>query len=180
MKILVHFANGFEEIEALAPVDIFRRAGYNVTMVSVTGKKEVTSSRNVTIIADALIEDVDYSDANLIVLPGGAPGTQNLDKSELLKKKIIEHNNNGKLLGAICAAPTILGKMGLLKGLKATCYPGGENDLLGAIVQNERLVYDRNIVTAKGAGVSLDFGFKLVEILDSKEKAEEIRKKMIA
>ncbi len=180
IKVLVFFATGFEEIEALAPVDILRRAGYDVTMVSVLDQIQVSSSRNVTVVADATIDEVDFLDIDLIVLPGGAPGTQNLDKSSKLKELIISHYKSEKLIAAICAAPTILGKMGLLQGLNACCYPGCEADLIGANVLDDRLVVDRNIVTARGAGVSVDFGLKLVEILDGKVKADELRKKMIA
>jgi 4-methyl-5(b-hydroxyethyl)-thiazole monophosphate biosynthesis len=178
-KIYIHFADGFEEIEALAPVDILRRAGCEVTMVSVMNRKEVTSSRGVKIIADKLFEEVDYNEADMLVLPGGMPGSKHLDKHEGLKNKLVEHNKNGKWLAAICAAPMVLGHLGLLKGKHATCYPGNEPDLIGAIFTDKPVVKDGNIVTAKGAGVSVPFGLTLAEVLVGKEKSNEVAKKMM-
>lgn len=178
-KIFVHFADGFEEIEALAPVDILRRAGCEVTMVSVMGRKEVSSSRGVKIIADKLFEEVNYAEADMLVLPGGMPGSKNLDEHRELKAKIQEANKDGKWLAAICAAPMVLGHLGILKGKKATCYPGNEPDLIGATHTGASVEKDGKIITAKGAGVSVKFGLALVEALAGKEKADEIKAKMM-
>lgn len=179
-KVYVHFADGFEEIEALAPVDILRRAGCEVTIVSIMGRKEVSSARNVKIVADKLFEEMDYNEADMLVLPGGMPGSKNLDEHKALHQKLMAHNEKGKLLAAICAAPMVLGHLGLLQGKKATCYPGNEKDLIGATVTGNGVERDGNIITGKGAGTSLQFGFLLVEALISKEKADEIKAKMMA
>jgi 4-methyl-5(b-hydroxyethyl)-thiazole monophosphate biosynthesis len=178
-KVYIHFADGFEEIEALAPVDILRRAGCEVTIVSIMGHKEITSSRGVKIIADKLFEEMNYAEADMLVLPGGMPGSKNLDEHEGLKIKIMEANKNGKWLGAICAAPMVLGHLGLLKGKKATCYPGNEPDLIGASCTGKSVEKDGNIITSKGAGVSIQFGLALAEVLVGKEKANEVKIKMM-
>ncbi len=178
-KIFIHFADGFEEIEALAPVDILRRAGCDVTIVSMMGRKEVTSSRGVKIVADKLFEELNYAEADMLVLPGGMPGSKNLDEHQGLKDKIVEANKSGKWIAAICAAPMVLGHLGLLKGKKATCYPGNEPDLVGATVTGAAVEMAGNIITAKGAGVSVQFGLSLAEVLVGKEKADEIKAKMM-
>jgi protein deglycase len=178
-KIFVHFADGFEEVEAFAPVDILRRAGCEVTMVSITGKKEVTSSRGVRVIADKLFEEMNYNEADMLVLPGGMPGSKNLDEHNGLRTKLTEANNQGKLLGAICAAPMVLGHLGLLKGKIATCYPGFEPDLLGATCTYKGVEKDGNIITAKGAGVSIQFSLALTEALFGAAKADEIKEKIM-
>src|SRR5690554_5279704 len=130
--VTVHLAEGFEEIEAVSIIDVLRRAGIETLIVSVTGKKEVTGSHNITITADSLFEDIDYSQIKMIVLPGGMPGAQHLKEHDALGKQIIKFNNEGKPVGAICAAPIVLGGLGLLKNKKATCYPGFEEQLEGA------------------------------------------------
>jgi len=177
--VYIHFADGFEEIEALAPVDILRRAGCEVTIVSIMGKKEVISSRGVKIIADKLFEEMNYKEVDMLVLPGGMPGSKNLDEHEGLKKQLLEANKNGKWLGAICAAPMVLGHLGLLKNKNATCYPGNEPDLIGAKSTGKSVEIDGNIITAKGAGVSIKFGLALAEVLVGKEKANEVKSKMM-
>ena len=178
-KVLIHFANGFEEVEAITPVDVLRRAGCEVITVSVTGKKEVTSTRGVTVLADKLFEEVDYSQADLIILPGGQPGSDNLNKHEGLKKQIRAFHDQGKLISAICAAPLVLGSMGILNGKRATCYPGVESRLTGATCTGNAVEIDGNIITGKGPGVALKFSLTLVEKLVDKAKAEELKKAMI-
>jgi protein deglycase len=178
-KVYIHFADGFEEIEALAPVDILRRAGCEVTIVSIMGRKEVTSSRGVKIIADKLFEEINYAEADMLVLPGGMPGSKNLDEHEGLKLKLLEHNKNGKWLAAICAAPMVLGHLGLLKGKQATCYPGNEADLIGATCTGKSVEKDGKIITGKGAGVSIQFGLTLAEVLVGQDKADEVKNKMM-
>ena len=178
-KIFVHFADGFEEIEGITPVDVLRRAGCDVTMVSVTGNRMVKSSRNVVIQTDMLFEELDYELADMLVLPGGMPGSKNLDMHEGLKNELLIADRKGKWIAAICAAPMVLGHMGLLQGRKATCFPGHEKDLIGATSTGKSLEIDENFITAKGAGVSLKFSLCLVEMLLGKEKAQEIKTKMM-
>jgi 4-methyl-5(b-hydroxyethyl)-thiazole monophosphate biosynthesis len=178
-KIFVHFADGFEEIEALTPVDVLRRGGCEVTMVSIMNRKEVTSSRGVKIIADKLFEEVNYSDADMIVLPGGMPGSKNLDEHKGLQSKILEANKGGKWIAAICAAPMLLGHLGILKGKTVTCYPGNEPDLIGANCTGKAVEKDGNIITSKGAGTSLKFSLTLLEAMEGKQKADEVKEKMM-
>jgi protein deglycase len=178
-KVYIHFADGFEEIEALTPVDVLRRGGCYVTMVSVTGNKQVKSSRGVTIIADKLFEEVNYAEADMLVLPGGMPGSKNLDEHKGLQSKILEANRNGKWVTAICAAPMVLGHLGILKGKTATCYPGNEPDLIGATCTGKAVEIDGNIITSKGAGTALKFSLALLEALEGKQKADDVKEKMI-
>jgi 4-methyl-5(b-hydroxyethyl)-thiazole monophosphate biosynthesis len=177
-KILIHLADGFEEIEAIAPIDILRRGGCDVLTVSVMGRKEVTSSRGVTVVADTLFSANSYHDAEMLVLPGGMPGTKNLKEHSGLREMLLKAYDSGKWLAAICAAPTILGSLGLLKGKKATCFPGMENELTGAIVTQNFVEQDGKIITAKGAGVATDFGFALLKCIKDEKTAQEVKAKM--
>jgi 4-methyl-5(b-hydroxyethyl)-thiazole monophosphate biosynthesis len=179
-RVIVHFAEGFEEIEAITPVDVLRRAGCEVITVSISGKREVTSKRGVTIIADKQFQEVDYEQADMIVLPGGQPGADNLNKHQGLKKNIVRLNDQGKFVAAICAAPLVLGSAGILKGRKATCFPGTEPHLTGAITTGNAVEVDGNIITGKGPGVALAFSLILAEKLVGKEKTDDLRKAMIA
>jgi len=173
-KVFIFLATGFEETEAIAPIDILRRAGLEVEIVSVTSQKEVTGSHGITVVADSLFEDADFSKGEMLILPGGMPGAKNLSEHAGLKKVIIEYNDNGKYISAICAAPMILGGMGLLKGEKAISYPGYEEYLLGAQVTEERIVVSGKFVTGKGPGTAIEFALKIVEILKNKSVAKEI------
>ena len=179
MKVLIHFANGFEEVEAITPVDVLRRAGCEVITVSVTGKKEVTSTRGFTIIADKLFEETDYLTADALVLPGGQPGADNLNRHEGLRNQIRAFQEKGKIIAAICAAPLVLGSAGILKGKKATCYPGVESKLTGATCTGNMVEIDANIITGKGPGAAMQFSFALAEKLVGKSKTVELRKAMI-
>lgn len=174
MKVFVFLADGFEEIEAIAPIDIFRRANIDVTTISISDQKLVTGAHNISVLADRLFSETDFSENDLLYLPGGMPGTKNLDNHEGLKKLLQKQANKNKNIAAICAAPSILGKMGLLNGKEAICYPGFENQLTGAILSNEKLVKSTFISTAKGAGVALQFALKLVEDLKGKQTADKI------
>jgi 4-methyl-5(b-hydroxyethyl)-thiazole monophosphate biosynthesis len=178
-KVLIHLADGFEEIEAITPVDVLRRAGCEVITISVTGKNEVTSARGVTIVADKHFVEADYEHADLILLPGGQPGSDNLNRHEGLKKQIKTFHEQGKMIAAICAAPLVLGSTGILKGKKATCFPGTEPRLTGATCTGNTIEVDGNIITGKGPGVALKFSLTLAEMLVGKAKADEIRKAMI-
>jgi 4-methyl-5(b-hydroxyethyl)-thiazole monophosphate biosynthesis len=178
-KVLIHFADGFEEIEAITPVDVLRRAGCEVITVSITGKNEVTSRRGVIVIADKHFVEADYEQADMIVLPGGQPGADNLNHHEGLKKQIKALHEQGKMIAAICAAPLVLGSTGVLKGRKATCYPGTEPQLAGATCTGNAVEVDGNIITGKGPGLALKFSLTLVEKLLGKAKADEVKSAMI-
>ena len=173
-KIGIFMADGCEEIEGLTVVDIVRRAKMEIVMISVTGKKEVTSSHGVTFLADVLAEETGYEDLDGIVLPGGMPGTTNLKEDENVRKAVQEAYDDGRYVAAICAAPTILADMGLLKGKRATCYPDMESEIEDAYLTGAPVATDENIITSQGVGTAIDFALKLIEVLISEEKAVEI------
>jgi len=179
MKVYMHLAEGFEEIEALSVVDVLRRAQIETDTVSVTGKKEVTGAHGIRVIADLLFEDADYSSADMIVLPGGMPGTLNLEKHIGLTEIILQFSREGKWLAAICAAPSIFGKLELLKGKSATCYPGFEKYLIDAVHSEESVVVSDKIITSKGPGTAIYFALEIVKIIKGEESAEEIREGMV-
>ena len=171
--IVVLLANGFEEIEALTPVDVLRRAGLEVVSCGLSGIK-VRGSHGITVIADTLPEDIDISKVDMVILPGGMPGATNIDSHHFTDKIIAATIENGGRLAAICAAPLVLGRRGLLEGKKATCYPGFEEELRGATVTGEGVVTDGSITTAKGMGVALEFAKELVRLMVDEAKANEI------
>lgn len=173
--IYIFLAEGFEETEAAAPCDILRRAGHEVAFVSVTKEKLVKGAHGITFAADILFEDKDLTDGEMYILPGGLPGTTNLGEHKALCDLLVKEAGEGKHVAAICAAPTVLGGLGLLKGKKATCYPGCEEKLTGAELDEENAaVTDGNITTSVGPGTAIDFGLELVEVLDGLDKADEI------
>lgn len=174
--VVVFLADGFEEVEALAPVDIMRRGGLEVVMAGVTGM-EVTGSHGIKVTADLAAEDVDSSKLEAMVLPGGLPGTLNLEKSPVVQGCIDNCVKDGKLVAAICAAPSILAHKGLLQGKNATAFPNFQKDLTegGATLSSAYICRDGQFLTGRGMGVATQFGLALVEALVSKEKAEEIR-----
>lgn len=176
--IIVLFAEGFEQIEALAPVDLLRRAGFSVITASIGASKWVTSSHNLKIETDTLLTDLPMQAADMIFLPGG-PGTKNYEQQPLVKTFIELHAVQNKYLAAICAAPSVFGKMGLLKGKKATAFPGYENSLEGATFTGNEVEVDGLFITGRGAGCSIDFGLALVECLSNKETANDLAKKII-
>ena len=178
-KVAVHLAEGFEEIEAVSIIDVLRRANIETLVVSVTNNKAVTGSHGIQITADVLFEEVDYSAVDMIVLPGGLPGSNNLKNHSGLGKQILDFHKNGKPLGAICAAPLVFGNLGILKNQKATCYPGFENQLHGAEVTGAEVETSGKIITGKGAGVAIQFALKIVESLKGKTLADELAKKMV-
>ena len=172
--IYVFLAQGFEEVEAICPIDIMRRAGLAVTTVGV-GSTQITGSHGITVSADISEDKLDLSDAEMIFLPGGMPGTLNLAKSATVKQAIEYAIENDKYIAAICAAPSILGEMGLLRNKEAICYPGFEDKLLGATISQKRVVKDGKIITAAGMGVATDLGLCIVEELVSKDTADRLR-----
>ena len=179
--IYMFLADGFEEVEALCPLDILRRAGLEVTTVGVGGKDLIVGSHGIAVQAD--IPDVMYRDSNpdMIILPGGMPGSTNLDESKTVDAALRVAAKKGAYLCAICAATLVLGKRGYLDGKRAVCYPGFEKYLAGATVpEGESVVRDGNCITAKGMGVAFDFGLELVRALKDDESAEAIKRSVFA
>ena len=179
MKVAVFLATGFEEIEALTVVDILRRGGVETTMVSISDDLFVTSARNIMVKADACINDIAIQEYNMIVLPGGLPGTTNLEACIPLMEMVDEFDKKEKYVAAICAAPSILGHRGILNGKKACCYPGYEEELEGAVVSNQEVEVADHIITSRGMGCSIPFSLTLLELLKGKELAETIKQKII-
>lgn len=174
-KVYIFFADGFEEIEALAVADVLRRGGVETFMVSLTDSAYVTSSHKVTVKCDIRFDESDYSDGDMLVLPGGMPGTNALMAHEGLRDLLFEYRNEEKKLAAICAAPSVLGMNGLLKGRKAICFPGFEDKLLGAEVQtDQKVVTDGNIITAKGMGVAVEFGLEILKELEGEAASQKV------
>lgn len=171
----VFLAEGFEEIEALAPVDVMRRAGLSVTLVSITGDIFVTGAHGIPVVADTLFDKHDYSDAALLFLPGGLPGATNLQQHAGLCSLLIDKAQDDVVISAICAAPLVLGGLGLLNGKRATCYPGFEDTMQGADYTAEQVTIDGNLFTACGPAAAWALGFAFVEHFCSAEKACELR-----
>ncbi|MCR5672771.1 MAG: DJ-1/PfpI family protein [Lachnospiraceae bacterium] len=180
--VYVFLADGFEEIEALTPVDLLRRAGVEVKTVSIyPDRKEVKGARQIGVIADTAIDSVSLLADDLMVLPGGMPGTVNLLECKHLMDMLDEHNARKGRVAAICAAPArILGSKGLLKGKEATCYPGLENLLDGATHVIKTVVTDENITTSRGLGTAVDFACELITLLCGRERSDEIRSSVVA
>ena len=172
--IYVFLAQGFEEIQALTTVDILRRADIKVTTVGV-GSKTIIGAHGISVIADVTENEVVIDNIKAVILPGGMPGTINLENNDTVKNSVKYCNDNNLLICAICAAPSILGHMGLLREVKATCFPGFENELTNAFVTNDFVVKDKNIITAKGAGSTIPFALAIVEQLVDAKIAQEIK-----
>lgn len=173
-KVYAFLAEGLEEVECLAVVDVLRRSGVEAALVSVTGKREVTGSHGIELKADALFEDVNSDEADVLFLPGGMPGTSNLRAHRGLEAAIGRANKQGRRIAAICAAPSMLGSMGLLKGRTATCYPGFEDQLTGVSYTSQGVVTDGNITTGRGLGYALDMGLELIRLLQGPQQAQKI------
>ena len=178
-KVSIFLADGFEEVEALTPADLLRRAGAEVTLVSIGDKKEVAGSHGIVITADRLFAEMDFTEMDLLVLPGGMPGTLNLKACGPLLELLKDHAAKGRRLAAICAAPTVLGHAGLLNGKHATCYPGCEDGLTGAICETDPVVTDGVITTSRGVGTAIPFALSLIAQLYGQEKADEIAKSIV-
>lgn len=178
-KVYEFLANGFEDVEALIPLDVLRRGGVEVKTVSVTGSEFVETAHGVTIKADILFEDADFSDADLLLLPGGMPGAANLNAHEGVKDSLVEQNAKGGLVAAICAAPMVLGGLGILEGKHATCYPGFEEALVGAICTGELCVVDGNVITGKGPAAAFPFAYRLLAMLTDEATADSVAEGMM-
>ncbi|MDO5406865.1 MAG: DJ-1/PfpI family protein [Eubacteriales bacterium] len=178
-KVYAMVADGAEEVELLAVVDILKRGGIQTVLVSLNDTKTTVSSHKLKMDADAVIAETDFSDGDVIFLPGGLPGAENLSNCEVLVAAIRQALAEGRRVAAICAAPAVvLGRHGFLEGKTATCYPGFEEELHGASYTRQGVVTDGNITTARGLGFAIDLGLELVRLLDSPEKAEDVREKI--
>ncbi|MCI5857568.1 MAG: DJ-1/PfpI family protein [Agathobacter sp.] len=173
-KIGIFMADGCEEIEGLTVVDIMRRVGIEIVMISISAKREVTSSHKVTFMADATKDKVDYEALDGIVLPGGMPGTLNLGADETVTRVVREFAAAGKLVAAICAAPSVLGQEGVLKGMRATCHPGFEEKLIGAEWLEQPVVRDGNIITSRGMGTAILFSLEIVNYFLGQEAVAKV------
>lgn len=178
-KAAVFFGTGYEEIEALTVVDILRRAGIETMMVSVMGEKSVAGSHNINVEMDALIEEMNFDQIDVIVLPGGMPGTKKLEACEALMAQVDDFASQGKLVAAICAAPSILGHRGILKGKRACSYPTFESHLEGAQVLQQPAVTDDNIITGRGMGAAIPFGLAILEKLQGSEAARQMAETIV-
>ena len=171
--IYMFLAEGFEEVEALAPLDLIRRAGLEIKTVGV-GSKVIVGSHGIPVTADITADELSDNVPEMIILPGGMPGTKNLDASDIVHKAISDAVKNDAYLCAICAAPMILGKLGLVRGKNAVCYPGFEEYLDGAIIPDKKVVRDGKIITAKGMGAAIEFGLAIVSALKDEKTAEAL------
>ncbi len=175
MKVVVFLAKGFEEIEAVSIIDVLRRGEVLVDTVSISGNIDVEGAHGISIRADKQFYDASFEDYDMIILPGGMPGTSNLGKNEDLCELLKKYNAQGKWIGAICAAPSILGKLEILEGKSATCYPGFEGFLKGCHVKNEDVVRSQNIITGKGAGVAIKFSLEILTLFQKLSYVEDLR-----
>ena len=179
-KAAVFLADGFEEIEGLTVIDTLRRAGVLVTSVSVMERRVIDGAHNIKVYADKMFEDVDTEEFDMLVLPGGGAGTQNLKAHEALKEAIKKAASQGRLVGAVCSAPTVLSSCGILDGKKATCYPGCEKEFgTGVAFTDEAVVRDGNIITAKSMGAALLFSLALTEALCGEECANKVKNDIV-
>lgn len=178
-KIGIFMADGCEEIEGLTVVDIVRRAGIDITTISISDKKEVAGAHGITFFADAKKDEVDFSTLDGIVLPGGMPGTTNLGADETVDKVIRGFAACGKLVAAICAAPSVLGQAGILNGKHATSYPGFEPKLTGAVTSEDSVVQDGNVITSRGMGTAIAFALEIVSYFTDKKTADKLAESII-
>lgn len=177
-KTFIFLTDGFEDTEAVATIDVVRRAGISCVLVSLTGDLKVTGSNKMTVICDTLFEDENFLEFDALIIPGG-PGYKQLNKHEPLKKMLVEANSNEKLLCAICAAPTVFSELGILKGKDATAYPSLQNELVCENVVDTSVVLSKNVITARGVGAVLDFGLKIVETLLDVKTMEDLKKAIV-
>lgn len=178
-KAIVFLATGFEETEAIGTADVLRRGGVDAKLISITGERKVEGAHHIELMADGILAETDCSDVDALILPGGMPGSTNLDACEPLKELLVEQHKEGKIVAAICAAPLVLGGLGLLKGRRATCYPGFEERMIGATPTGEAAVTDGNVITGKGPSLVFRFGLALLAALKSEAVAEEVAAGML-
>ena len=173
-KVFIFLADGFEEIEAIAPIDILRRAELDVVTVSISDSKTVTGAHGIKVEADQLFTETTFGENDYYVLPGGYDGMLNLSAHQGVNELLKKQHSEGKKLAAICASPSVLGKLGILEGKEAICYPGFEGKLTGAVISKKSVVEDGNVITGKGPGVAVQFALKIVESLKGKETANQV------
>lgn len=178
-KVCVFLADGFEEIEGLTVVDLMRRAGAEVTTVSVTGAKVIHGAHRIDVAADFLFEKMNFDGVDMLVLPGGMPGTIHLGEHQGLQKLLQEYYKKEQYIASICAAPTVFGKLGFLDGRKATCYPGMEEELGDAEVTTDSVAVDGHVITSRGMGTAIDFSLVLIGILLGEEKSAQMREAIV-
>ena len=178
-RVAVLLAEGFEEIEALTVVDILRRASIYVDTISITGDFMVCGSHGINVQTEDLFDEVNFVNFDMIVLPGGMPGTANLFEHPGVKRTIKDFWESGKYIAAICAAPGILGRMGIMKGKRVACYPTQEEKLAGSVIEKVPVVQDGIFITSRGMGTAIDFALKIVEVLADSGKAKEIAESII-
>lgn len=177
--VCVALAEGFEEIEGLTVVDLLRRSGILVTTASISDDLKVTGAHNISVMADVLFSQVNFSSVHMLVLPGGMPGTHNLQNHVPLCNALKAFIDNGKEIAAICAAPMVLGSLGLLNGKQACCYPGFEDQLTGAKVCYDPVVEDKQVITSRGMGTAIAFSLALIRRLKDAKTADEISKSIV-
>lgn len=178
-KVYVFLADGFEEIEGLTVVDLLRRAGRDVVTVSIKDSRDIMGSHSIPVMADTIFSECDFEDAEMLVLPGGGVGTENLEKCNPLGELLKTAAKRDLWLAAICAAPRVFAGLGLLEGRKATSYPSVMEALQGAVTSTDSVVVDGNIITSRGMGTAIDFSLELIAQLDSRKKAEEIAQSIV-
>lgn len=177
--VYLFWAEGFEEMEVVVTIDILRRCGVEVETVSIRNTRNVLGAHGISVTADTVLRNVQFSDSEAFILPGGMKGTENLLHSEVLRKLLVEAMKRELLVAAICAAPMVLGKNGLLANRKATCYPGLESYLMGAQITNQAVVKEGKLITSRGPAYTADFAFAIAETLVGKDKALAVRKAML-
>lgn len=177
--VAVFLADGFEEIEALTVCDLLRRKSIDVELVSITDKNTVLGAHSICVNCDSTLDEFDFANADMLVLPGGMPGTNNLQNCKKLTEEILKANEANKWIAAICAAPKVLGSLGLLEGKKCTIYPGMEGYLTGGFAKTKSVVIDGNIITSRGPGKAMDFALAIVEILLGSKEKDKLEKDLV-
>jgi len=177
-KGAVFLATGFEEMEAINTIDVLRRGGMDIEIVSISGVEYIEGAHGIVVKSDSLFFSIDFSEYELFVLPGGMPGTSNLAKHEGLCELLENANNQGKIIAAICAAPTILAQIGILDGKNATCYPGFEEKCPNTNILNQSVVKDGNILTGKGAGVAIKFAIEILKEFADEKEVDKLQKSL--
>lgn len=177
-SVLIILADGFEEIEALTPIDLLRRAGIDVTVAGLNST-EITGAHSITVKTDVELSKVQDQPFDAVVLPGGMPGTNNLNASDIVHKIVRNSYRENKLVSAICAAPLVLSDSGILKDKSFTCYPGFENKITNGNFNDSNIIKDNNIITGKGVGKAIDFSLSIISELINEEKAKEIKEQIV-
>ena len=179
MNIKILIADGFEEIEAITLIDLLRRAAYDLKTVSIMKTKEVKGAHEIKIITDLIFDNKDFNDIDVLILPGGVPGVTNLASDNRVLELVKKIFNEKKYIAAICAAPFVLEKAGILKRKRITCFPSWADIIKSPEIVSTNVVVDDKIITGRGVGASIDMGLKLVEIFSSKEESEKLRKEIV-